>query len=201
MNPTLKLFCASASAMLLGCNLDLSGANINAKVDANANVKIDNRGQDGGPNGGPNQGPSGLQGVTGLEIQADTETIAWGAVGPFDQEPQDFSGPPNMGNPVPYPTPFVVGTPRPMRAVFAKFKIFASVKNGPDFIEVPPDDPGFAFQVEPNVPIDLRSHDRIISPLAETPPGQITLRVSWGDVVATRKFQVVSGGAADVVAE
>ncbi len=196
MNPTLKLYFASA-VLLMGCNVDLSGANINAKVDANANVKIDN----GGPNGGPNQGPSGLQDVTSLEIQADTETLTWGAVGPFDQEPQDFGGPPNMGNPVPYPTPFVVGTPRPMRSVFAKFRVFASVKNSPDAIEVAADDPGFGFQVEPNVPIDLRRHDRIISPLADTPPGEITLRVTWGDLVATRKFHVVSGGAADVVAE
>ncbi|MBM3270736.1 MAG: hypothetical protein FJZ01_24150 [Candidatus Sericytochromatia bacterium] len=195
MKPTLKLFCATA--LLLGCNIDLSGANINAKADVNANVKINN-----GPQGGGPSGPSGIQDVVGLEIQADTETLAWGALGPFDKESDQYPGYQNPGGgPVPYPTPAAVSDPRPMRSQFANFRVFATVRNGGSAIEVPPDDPGFNYQVDPKVPVDLRMKERIISPVAETPPGQLTLRVSWGDVSAARTFQVVGGGAADVVAE
>jgi hypothetical protein len=160
-------------------------------------VKINKGGPD---NGQP--GPSGLQNVTGIEIQADTDTIAWGAVGPFDQEPGfSFNYQNPGGGPVPYPTPPAVSDPRPMRAQIARFKVFATVQGGGSPIEVPGDDPGFRYGVEPGVPVNLNTRDRFIMPAPETPPGEIALRVSWGDVSAARKFQVLVGGGAEVVAE
>lgn len=144
-----------------------------------------------------------LRDVIGLSLSASTNTLVAGALGPFDPELNpSCCYPPYTGTgPQPYPTPAVVGSPIPFRSSFAKIELMALVKNNPRPVSVSPDDQGFSFEIRPNVPFGWDSRQRILWAVKDTPPGELTLSVRWGNLSESLRFQVVAGGAVDVVAE
>jgi hypothetical protein len=211
---------ATGAAFLLGCNIDLSGANLNANVKADIKADVTNSGNvnvgnnttinnpggpvSGGGPGGPGgpSGPGALKDVIGISLSTSTTTLLAGAIGPFEPEPNPNCCQPWSGQgPQPYATPAAVGSPIPVRSSIAKIEVMAQIRNMSQPVGVSPDDPGFSFEISPNVPYNFDPRQRILWAVKETPPGELTLTVRWGSISQSLKFQVVSGGAADVVAE
>lgn len=201
----------TGSALLLGCNINLAGAKITGNLDAN--VKVDNQGGIGnttnnqGNNSGPGPGPVGLQDVKTILIKVvnGVETVAYGALPPWESDRRSYEGPFNPGGsgPTLFPTPSPVGTPYPMPSMAAKIDLSATVANSTQPVKIGPDDPNFAYSFEPNVPMTFDRGEGWLYPTQTTPPGDVTLKINWrGGVVSAKKtFRVVSGGMAAVEAE
>ncbi len=202
--------------LLLGCNVNLSGANLTANVDAKVDANISNSGnnnggnnigtgdQTGGTIGGGQTGTGGLQGVTAIRIEANTDTMVLGALLPWESDKRyDYQPPTNNGGPTLFPTPQPVGSPYPMPTLAALVELFATV-GGNNQIRVGQDDPNFAFMFDRGgIQIDRRDGKIWLYPNQGAPAGDVTFKVSYqGDkVVAKKTFHVLSGGQVAVEAE
>lgn len=211
----------TGSVLLLGCNINLAGANISGKVDAD--IKVDNKGGIGNNSGnnntvgtnpnntntntnpGSNPNPVGLQDVTAIRIDANTDTLVVGALMPWESEkrPYDGNNGGNAGGPTLFPTPKPVGEPYAVPTLAAKFQLFATVKGSTQQIQVGLEDPNFTFSFEPDVQMQIERREGWLYPSQGTPAGDVVFKVSYrGDKVVARKtFRVVSAGQVAVEAE